>query len=826
MDSKTFKYNAFISYRHNDLDKYVAENLQKLIETYKMPEAVVEKYHITDNNFRRLFRDQDELPLASNLEDPIVEALKESEFLIIICSPRLKESKWCKKEIETFIKMHGRNNILCVLIEGEPDESFPEILRFREEVIKTKTGKERIKKVPCEPLAMDVRGETKNEVYKNLKKELVRVIAPMYNLDYDDIKRRHEERELKKRANRLKIIAVVSIIFAIYSFILFSKIYLSNKELKYDQSINLANRAMELLNKDNRIGAVETAYQSITEYNGISMPKTAEGISTLTNSLLLYYHDEKGYYPTSQLETSGDVKNIIKDSSWRYLLSYDTSGDITLWDVETEKKIVTVSDTISSSYNMEGKMTFIGKKHFAYINKDTDVCVFDFTGKEIVKLKTSIGYYLTNSKLNASSNGKYLSISTGKKISIYETESYKEIATYEVSKDLSIVDNQYFDSKEENIAFATKRTYADYGQNNLNVITYNISKKKIVSNYNIKASEVLKIIFKDDNIVLLTRKVVNSHTYGSDMLLTCYNFKTGKKYYYREYLGYYGSDMELAYAKDGDTALLLASGDKVEVVNYKTGKTRMSYTIDYNEVLIQPISGGDGYFQIINTFGDVFNISIKTDRYDDPTVLADMYHFNLPSYSKFLYTNAGYVGISNHSASGNKNRIIIYGRIKNNDVKEIEFKEDSYKYNKLDYNDLSSSEIKTIADEYDLKNKNLISSAFYTDDKSLLFISYSNQVLEIYNNVTKKIIKVIDKVAYNPNVYIGRTASGEYIIRGNYCAYILNKDLSIVAYIPAMVDYIGNKVIIKSWNKYYEMDIYSEKDIISKAEEFLKEKGR
>ena len=61
------KYNAFISYRHTDLDKFVAENLHRLIETYKLPKAVVEKYNITDNDKRRIFRDQDELPLSSSL---------------------------------------------------------------------------------------------------------------------------------------------------------------------------------------------------------------------------------------------------------------------------------------------------------------------------------------------------------------------------------------------------------------------------------------------------------------------------------------------------------------------------------------------------------------------------------------------------------------------------------------------------------------------------------------------------------------------------------------------------------------------------------------
>ena len=42
-EKKTFKYDAFISYRHCELDKFVAENLHKLLETYKA--NVLASYH-------------------------------------------------------------------------------------------------------------------------------------------------------------------------------------------------------------------------------------------------------------------------------------------------------------------------------------------------------------------------------------------------------------------------------------------------------------------------------------------------------------------------------------------------------------------------------------------------------------------------------------------------------------------------------------------------------------------------------------------------------------------------------------------------------------
>ncbi len=124
-NKEEYKYDAFISYRHCDLDKFVAENLHKILESYELPKNIKEQLGIEGRSIKRVFRDQDELPLSSNLEDPIVDALHNTKYLIVICSPRLKDSMWCKKEIETFKKLRGRKNIFCVLIEGEPSDSFP-----------------------------------------------------------------------------------------------------------------------------------------------------------------------------------------------------------------------------------------------------------------------------------------------------------------------------------------------------------------------------------------------------------------------------------------------------------------------------------------------------------------------------------------------------------------------------------------------------------------------------------------------------------------------------------------------------------------------------
>jgi len=177
---KKYKYDAFISYRHADLDKFVAENLHKELEKFRLPKSLAKKRPGMKNRIQRVFRDKDELPLTSNLNDPIMSALNDSEFLIVICSPRLKESMWCKKEVETFVELRGREHILAVLVEGEPLESFPPQLLYRMERKENADGTVEEIKIPVEHFAADVRGKNRREVKKLIPREVQRICAGMF----------------------------------------------------------------------------------------------------------------------------------------------------------------------------------------------------------------------------------------------------------------------------------------------------------------------------------------------------------------------------------------------------------------------------------------------------------------------------------------------------------------------------------------------------------------------------------------------------------------------------------------------------------------------
>lgn len=183
------KYAAFISYRHGGIDEKVGMQIQHDLERYKIPSKIAKS--IGKKNLGKVFRDADDLRAASDLSAIIRAGIDESEYLIVICTKRYQESVWCMEEIEYFLETRDREHIIVVLVEGEPQESFPEILTHVE-----RDGKI----VEIEPLAVDVRAQTEKEILKNVTREKLRYISQMLDMDYDDLKQRQKERQRKRNA--------------------------------------------------------------------------------------------------------------------------------------------------------------------------------------------------------------------------------------------------------------------------------------------------------------------------------------------------------------------------------------------------------------------------------------------------------------------------------------------------------------------------------------------------------------------------------------------------------------------------------------------------
>ena len=179
------KYCAFISYRHQSPDDVIAKALHTAIETYGVPAGIRKK--TGKKKPGRVFRDQEELPLSANLGSDIETALDSSDWFIAICSPRYLESRWCLRELDYFMQKKGRDRVLAVLVEGEPETSFPEVLRFSMDEAGNRTE--------VEPLAANLRG---SDWKKKLKDEKLRLLAPMLSVTFDELKRRERQRAIRR----------------------------------------------------------------------------------------------------------------------------------------------------------------------------------------------------------------------------------------------------------------------------------------------------------------------------------------------------------------------------------------------------------------------------------------------------------------------------------------------------------------------------------------------------------------------------------------------------------------------------------------------------
>ncbi len=395
------KYDAFISYRHGGIDQVVAGTLHKQMESFRLPKSVIGKGN-GKTKISRVFRDKEELPLSSDLEDNIREALSESEWLIVICTKRLKESKWCMKEIDTFIELRGQEHVLAVLVEGEPYESFPEQLLSRKVKTIDENGKEIVIEKDVEPMAADIRGRDEAQVKKNIKSEKLRILAPIFALDYDDLKQREKERRIKRIVTISASVVAVSLAFAIFSTAMFlkirnqnieieqqnqiiledkAKIDSQNESLKLSQAKTAGKQAIDFVMSDRKDLARDKAYEALTCIDGIDMPYTSYAHLALASALDVYDYSSRYMSVHDVYNLNSVIYTMALSSKADYIaaLTEDQEGYVVkIIDCATRE----VLDIIADNYSTYTKLLFLPDDSLV-ITGNTDAKVYQI-GKEKV----------------------------------------------------------------------------------------------------------------------------------------------------------------------------------------------------------------------------------------------------------------------------------------------------------------------------------------------------------------------------------------------------------------------------------------------------------
>ena len=256
-----YRYEAFISYRHVEPDMTIAARLHTLLETYVIPRQLRRDGRRTPG---KVFRDEEELPVSENLSQDIRQALASSRFLIVICSKSTPLSRWCAKEIQEFQELNGGERILSLLIEGEPGEAFPEELRWKSVNADGEDPTEKLVREEVEPLAADIRAETVKESLRKLKKrEVLRLLAPLLGVSFDDLYQR--ERRRKRRKAVCRCAAAAGLVLAAAAVLGISARKISDEKFMKQLEVSLA-RGENALEEGRRLEALDISMHFLEQY--------------------------------------------------------------------------------------------------------------------------------------------------------------------------------------------------------------------------------------------------------------------------------------------------------------------------------------------------------------------------------------------------------------------------------------------------------------------------------------------------------------------------------------------------------------------------------
>ena len=731
-------YDAFISYRHSELDKFVAEELHKQLETFKIPKKIAAK--CGKKRISRIFRDKDELPISSNLADPILNALSTSEFLIVICSPRLNESLWCKREIENFIAMHGQEKVLAVLIEGEPSESFPQELLYREKTVTGENGEITTIKEPVEPLAADVRGTTKKEVKKHIQTEILRLLAPMLGCNYDDLKQRHKERKMHRILAIASVVGCVGLTFGTVSTIMALQIksqkeqideqYVEIKEQKeqidkqYWEALQTnakmsSEKALDLLAVGDRIQAMSMVRELLPEdLNSQEIPYTPEAFYALSESLYPYAVGDV-LRPVFQIKANAEISDIMLSRGGDRISILTKYGQMTVWDVPNKQKCLDVNINQLSDYSVySDDITFAGDDRMALLSYGK-ILLMDLNNNAEGNISKEIEWdsqYRFARDIISSKNGEYLAVTFQEAVCIFDTNSGKMISAVPLSGDREVISENAFFYGTDSFIYcdeASEEKNADLCINRMNILT-----GEVISTFKVPYGRLAEVNAYNDMLYLAVNGASKDLTSlldaPDDAKIYCFDMSNGKKVWEHEAKEEYINRIVLPY--DGYDCFLFESYAQITALNKQTGEIMGIFDFGSSIVNIFPLQNPDNY--IVYTRDGRYVTLIPEENYN--VEIAGRFIPATDNIKEFEWGNNFMMSLPYSSKEA-----IVYGWYQDEDGKEIlEFEDSVVKYvvredGKYSAAELRNEELIIIDNE---KNEIVGRTLYEEFSKSLCFV--------------------------------------------------------------------------------------------------------
>ncbi len=630
-------YNAFISYRHSEKDSAIAAEVQHRLERYKLPRAIQKRTGLT--KLGRVFRDKEELPITSDLNDDISFALEHSDFLIVICSVRTKESVWVEREIRYFLKTHSKKQVLTVLVDGEPYDVIPQLLLNDEvEVLREDGTKETVTEA-IEPLSCDYR----IPIRRARREELPRLAAALLGCSYDEL----VERERQYRRHRIITIAsaagvvlTIAISYLIWSLVQIRENYelaQSNYELaqenyelaqhNYDlaesnyqeamtnlaqsqrnQSRNLANQSLKLLDNNNRIDAILLALAALPGENN-DRPLVAEAEFALAQAVGAYVTPATNNIDCAWNYDTGATVVDFKVSAG-HLLAWDSSDRVYCWDISTHELCwsMTCSDMVDAGFLSEEMVAIVTRQGVQGVNTVTGEQVWQAEGD----------YRLTDSKIQKSAKGIYMMESNGR-LDLVDPGNGEILQTWSLPEELEGLDrisiSNFCISPGETKAFLILYDSGDayrYGVMDLENNTFRLENKTREYTPDFCMPDDETIVVGEHRDIMSGTTAMGSYLFISESTVNveCLNADTLQKKWSNDMKSSqlsYASDMFSAdYTDfDGTTApcVVFYVGEKVEV--YRTSDGKLIGSFSASDPIIEVFPSPDGDISILTMSGQM-----------------------------------------------------------------------------------------------------------------------------------------------------------------------------------------------------------------------------
>jgi tetratricopeptide (TPR) repeat protein len=195
------RYKAYIGYSH--ADEQWAEWLQHALESYRVPARLAARQPGQElpKRLSPVFRDREDLSSASNLSDSLLDALRASDALIVVCSPAAAKSRWVNEEIRQFRALGHTDRILCMVVDGDPGLKTGEESCYPPALFEGPDG------AKLEPLAADARDWADGKQLAKLK-----LISALLGVRLDDLRQRDLKRRRRWQAQGALVLVAAAVL--------------------------------------------------------------------------------------------------------------------------------------------------------------------------------------------------------------------------------------------------------------------------------------------------------------------------------------------------------------------------------------------------------------------------------------------------------------------------------------------------------------------------------------------------------------------------------------------------------------------------------------